>query len=130
MNVVDFIFRLLHIRTRPILSVLTPLCLPYTCFTNYAHLSIDYESTFGECTYFFANFAHNFDDCANIPYNLMNIVIDLVHTLDKSYVDFYMPNFVLLQLLFLWRSKINTKFTVGSVICSLFSSFFICGFYN
>jgi len=61
---VDFIFRLLHIRIRVILSVLTPLR-----FANYAHLSIDCENTSGERTYFFANFAHNFDDCANILYN-------------------------------------------------------------
>jgi hypothetical protein len=99
MNMVDFIFRLLHICIRLILSVLTPLRLPYTCFANDAHLSIDCENTSGECTCFFANFAHNFDDCANIPYNWMNIAIDWANTLDISYVDFYMPNFVLLQLL-------------------------------
>jgi hypothetical protein len=99
MNMIDFIFRLFHIRIRLILFILIPLRLPYTCSANYAHLSIDCENTSGECTYFFANFAHNFDDCANIPYNWMNIAIDSANTLDISYVDFYMPNFVLLQLL-------------------------------
>jgi len=52
MNMVDFIFRLLHIRIHFILSVLTPLGFPYTCFANYAHLSIDCENTYGECTCF------------------------------------------------------------------------------
>jgi hypothetical protein len=65
MNIVDFIFRLLHICNLLKLSILTPFCPPYTPFVDFAHLFIDYENTFGDCTIFSIDSAHNFDDYAN-----------------------------------------------------------------
>jgi hypothetical protein len=61
MNVVDFIFWILHIRNLPTLFVLIPLCLPCTPSTENAHLSTDYENTYGDCTNFSVDYAHNFD---------------------------------------------------------------------
>jgi hypothetical protein len=65
MNVTYFIFRLLHIHNHPIFSVLTPLCLPYTPFVNYARLFVDCEDASGDCTDFSIDCAHNSDDCVN-----------------------------------------------------------------
>jgi hypothetical protein len=73
--------------------------------------------------------AQNFDDCANTPNDLMNVVVDLVDMPNISYVDFYIPNPTLLQLLLFSGSKIKTMFTAGFVICFLSSSFFMFGFY-
>jgi hypothetical protein len=90
MNVVDFIFRLLHIRKRSTLFILTPLRSPCTPFANYAHLSTDYGNTFSDCT----NFSI---DCVNTPNDRKNIVVDSTDTLDISFVYFCIPNLALLQ---------------------------------
>jgi hypothetical protein len=50
MNVANFIFWLLHIRNHRTLFVLTPLLLPCTHSINCAHLFVDYENTFDDCT--------------------------------------------------------------------------------
>ncbi len=63
MNIVDFIFQLFHIHNLPTLFVLTPVCLPCTPSIDYANLSTNFENTFGDCTDFFTNYAHNSDDC-------------------------------------------------------------------
>jgi len=47
---------------------------------------------------------------------------------DTSFVNFYIPNLVLLQLLLICKLKIRNMFTFGSMICFLSSSFFICRF--
>jgi hypothetical protein len=75
---------------------LTPLCSPHTPFANYAHFSIDYENTSGDCIDFSANYAHNFDDIVNTPNDQLNIVADSADTLDISFVDFCIPNPALL----------------------------------
>jgi hypothetical protein len=129
MNVANFIFRLLHIHNCPTLSVLIPLHLPCTPFVDYAHSFLDCENTFSDCINFSTDCAHNFDDCANTPNDRMNTTTDLADRLDISFVNFCIPNLALLQLLFFYRSKIKTVFTIGSMNISLFSSFFIYGFY-
>jgi hypothetical protein len=65
MNVVDFIFRLLHICNHPTLSILIPFRSSCTLSINCAHLSIDYENTYGDYIDFFVDYAHNSNDCAN-----------------------------------------------------------------
>jgi hypothetical protein len=129
MNVVDFIFRLLHIHNLPTLFILIPLCSPCTPFADYAHLFANYEDTFSDCTNFSTNYAHNFDDCVNTLDDQMNNITDSIDMLDISSLDLYIPNPALLPLLFIYRSKIKIVFIIGYVICSLFSSFSICGFY-
>jgi len=54
------------------LDVLTPLCLPFRPFADYANLFIDYVNSFVDsynmfmhCTNFSINCANKFDDCAN-----------------------------------------------------------------
>jgi hypothetical protein len=123
MNIIDFIFWILHIHNRLTLSVLIPLRLPYTP-------SINYENTSNDCTKFLVDHAHNSNDCASTPDDQMNIVANSSNMPDISSVDFYIPNLVLLQLLFFWRSKIKIVFTIGSIIYYLSSSFFNYGFYS
>jgi hypothetical protein len=89
MNVVDFIFRLLHIHKHPTLSVLIPLRLPSTPFANCAHLYDDYENTFGDCTNFFAN-------CAITPDDQMNTIIGSINTPYISSIGFCIPNLALM----------------------------------
>ncbi len=96
MNVVDFVFRLLHIYNLPTSSVLIPLCSPYTPFDDYAHLFVDYENTSGDWTNFSTNYAHNYDDYANTFDDQMNNVVDSINTLDISFVDLCIPNLALL----------------------------------
>jgi hypothetical protein len=103
MNIIDFIFWLLHICNRPTLSVLTPLRSPCTTSIDYAHLSIDYGNTSGDYTNFFV-------DCANIPNDRNNIVIDSIDTPNISSIDFCIPNPTLLQY---WSSR-NQK----QILCS------------
>jgi hypothetical protein len=67
MNIADFIFQLLHIHNHPTFFVLIPLCSPYTPSINCAHLSTNYENTFGDYINFSTNYAHNSNDYANIP---------------------------------------------------------------
>jgi hypothetical protein len=107
MNIAEFIFWLLHIYNTPTLSILTPFHSPFTPFANYAYLSPNYENTTGECINFF---------------------VDLADTIDIS-INLYIPNLALLQLLFICKLKVKTMFIVGSMICYVFSSFFLCGFY-
>ncbi len=47
-----------------------------------------------------------------------NIVVDSANMPNISFVDFYIPNLALLQLLFFWRLKIKIMFTIGFVIYS------------
>jgi hypothetical protein len=131
MNIIDFIFWLLHIRnclTLSVLSTLIPLHSPCTTSIGYAHLSPNCENTYGDCIDFSDDYAHNSDDCVNTLNDQMNTTTNLVDTLDISSIDFCIPNSTLLQLLLFWKLKINTMFTVRSMIYSLSSSFFICGF--
>jgi hypothetical protein len=128
MNVANFIFQLLHICNRPTLNVPTPLHSPCTPSIDYAHLSTNYENTFGNYTNFSIDYAHNFDDCANIPDDRENTTTDSVDMLNIPFVDFYISKPTLIQLLFFCRLKMKTMFTIESVICFLSSSFFICGF--
>jgi hypothetical protein len=97
MNVIDFIFQLLHICNHPTLFVLTSLCLPYTPYVNCAHLFTDYENTSGDYTEFSFDYAHNFDDYVNTFNDQANTIVDSIDTLDISSVDFYIPNPILLQ---------------------------------
>jgi len=128
-NVADFIFWLLHIRNLLTLSLLTPLCLPCTPFVDCAHLSTDCDNTYGDYTNFFVDCAHNSDDCANTLNDWVNTAIDSTDTLDISSLHLCIPNCALLQLLFISKSKINTMFTIESMICFLSSTSFISGFY-
>jgi hypothetical protein len=128
-NVANFIFWLFHICNLFTLTILTPFCLPCTPFVNYTYLSVDCENTFVDYTVFSTNCAHNFKDCQNVLDDQTNITANLAYTHDISSLDQYIPNLALLQLLFIYRSKIKIMFIVRFVICSLSSSFFICGFY-
>ncbi len=129
MNVADLMFQLLHIHNLLTLFVLTPLHSPYTPFIDYAHLSTNYENTFGDCTYFSINCAHNFDDYANTPNDRMNITVNSTDMPNISSLDLCIPNPTLLQLLFIYILKIKVVFTIGSMIYYLSSAFFIYGFY-
>jgi hypothetical protein len=128
MNVTYFIFRLLHICNLLTLFVLTPLCLPCTPFVNCVHLFADYENTSGDYTNFSVDCAHNFDDYANVPNDWANTTVDSANTFDISSLDLSIPNPTLLQLLLIYRSKINIMFTARSIIYFSSSSFFIYGF--
>ncbi len=92
MNVIDFIFWLLHIYNLLTLFLLTPLCLPCMPSTDCSQLSIDYDNTFGDYSNLFANCAHNYNDCENIPNDWANIDVDLVNTLDISSLNLCIPN--------------------------------------
>jgi hypothetical protein len=107
MNIAEFIFRLLHIYNIPTLFVLTPFHSPFTRFADYAYLSPNYENTTGDC---------------------INSFADLADTIDIS-IDLYIPNLALLQLLLICKSKVKIVFIVGSMICYVFSSFFLYDFY-
>jgi hypothetical protein len=111
MNVTNFIFQLLHICNHPTLCVLTPLRSPYTP-------SADYENTSNDYTDFLVDCAHNSYDYANTPNDQAKIVVDSADMHEISYVDFCIPNFALLQLLSIFRSKIKITFiatpTLGS----------------
>jgi len=107
MNIVEFIFRLLDSYNIPTLSVLIPFHSAFTPFANYAYLSPNYENTISD---------------------YINSFVDLVDTINIS-IDLYIPNLALLQLLLICKSKVKTVFIVGSMICYVFSSFFLCGFY-
>jgi hypothetical protein len=89
MNVVDFIFRWLHIYNLLTLSVLTPLHLPCTPFA-------DCENTSFECTDFFVYYAHNSNDCANTPNDWPNIATNSTDTPNITSLDPYIPNLALL----------------------------------
>jgi hypothetical protein len=102
--------------------------LPCTPSINYAHLFANYKNTSNDYTNFSGDYAHNSDDCVNIPNDQANIDVDSADTPDISFVDFCIPNFALLQLLLVYKSKIKTMFTIGPMICFLSSSFFIYGF--
>jgi hypothetical protein len=92
MNVAYFIFWLLHICNLLTLSILTPLHLPYTPSIDCAHLSVNSENTIDDCTEFSANYAHNFDDFANILDEWKNIDVDLINLFDISFKNLYIPN--------------------------------------
>jgi hypothetical protein len=128
MNVTDFIFRLLHIYNLPTLFILTPLHFPCTPFTDCAHLSVNYKNTLGDSTDFSVDYAHNYNDCANIRDDRTNIVFDSVDTLDISSFNFCIPNLALLQLLLIYKSKIKIVFIVKSMIYFLSLTFFMYGF--
>jgi hypothetical protein len=127
MNVAYFIFRLLHICNLPTLSIMTPLCSPCTPLVDYAYLFANYVNTSGDYTDFSTNCAHNSNDCANTLDDRVNVA-DSANMPDISSLDLNIPNLALLQLLFICKLKIKTMFTIESVIYSLFSTFFICGF--
>ncbi len=75
------------------------------------------------------DYAHNFNDCANILDDQMNTPIDSTNMSDISSLNLYILNPVVLQLLFICRSKIKIVFIARFVIHFLSSSFFIYGFY-
>ncbi len=125
--------RRFHLLITPHMWSLYIICIDSTLFaltpsTNFAHSFVDYQNTSNDCINFSIDCAHNSDDCANIPNDRTNIVVDLANTLNILSLDLYIPNPSLLQLLFIHRSKIKVVFTLGFVICSSFSTFFICGF--
>jgi hypothetical protein len=95
MNVIDFIFQLLHIRNLLTLFVLTPLHSPYTPFVDYALNSNDYVNTL--------------DDRVNIAVNLANIP-------NISSLNFCIPNPTLMQLLLFCKLKIKIVFIIRFVI--------------
>jgi hypothetical protein len=129
-NVIDFIFWLFHIVNFPLLVVLTPPRSPYTPFAEYAHSyvnnvnsSIDCDHTSANCINFSIDYANKFNDCANIHDDLVNIVFDSAYTPNISSSHLCTPNPSLLQLLFIdlliiYRSKINIVLIVGSSIYS------------
>jgi hypothetical protein len=47
------------------LSKLIPFRLPCSPYTDYVHLFIDCENTSVDYIDFFANYAHNYEDCMN-----------------------------------------------------------------
>jgi hypothetical protein len=96
MNFVDFIFRLFHIRNFPTLSILTPLCSPYTPSAKCAHLSTNYENKYGDYTNFSTDYAHNSNDFVNIFDDRVNTVIDSADMFDISSLNFCIPNLTLL----------------------------------
>ncbi len=49
MNVINFIFQLLHIHNLLTLVVLTPPCSPCTPFVDCAHLSANYDNAYADC---------------------------------------------------------------------------------
>jgi hypothetical protein len=127
MNVVDFIFQLLHIHNLCTLIVLTPFHSPCTPSTNNcAHLFIDYVNssidcinTYVDCINLFAERGNKSDDCANT----------FVNTLERLSLHLCIPNPSFLQLLFIdlliiYKLKINIVLTVGSSI--RFSSSILC----
>jgi hypothetical protein len=84
---------------------------------------------------FFVDYGNKFDDYANMLDDWVNIVAHSTNVFDISSLDIWIPNPSLLQLLFMdllfiYRSKINIVFIVGSLICSSSLTFFICGFYT
>jgi hypothetical protein len=85
MNVANFIFQLLYIYNLPTLFVLIPLRSPCTPFADCAHLSTNYENTFGDYIDVSTNSTHNSDDCVNTPINLTNMP-------NISSLDLYIPN--------------------------------------
>ncbi len=95
---------------------MNPFHSPYTPFANYAHLFVDYEKTFGDCTDFYVDYAHNYDDYVNTANDHMNIAYDSANTPSISFVDFCIPNPMLLQLLFFRKSKIKIMFIAIYVI--------------
>jgi hypothetical protein len=119
MNVINFIFRFFHIRNLLTLCVPTPFHSPCTPSIDYAHLSTNCENTFGDCI----DLSHDYtlDD-------LVNTIVNSANMPDISFLDLYIPNPTILQLLLFYRSKIQIMFTIGSMIYSLFPTFFICGF--
>jgi hypothetical protein len=129
MNVANFIFRLLHIHNLLTLSVLTSLRSPYTPFASRAHLLVDCDNTSTDYIDFSVDCAHSSKDYANIHDDRTNIIANSSNTFDISSLNRYIPNPAQLQLLLIYKLKIKIVFTVGSVICFLSSSFFICGFY-
>ncbi len=92
MNFVDFIFRLFHIRNFPTLSILIPFRSPYTPSAKCAHLSTNYENTYGDCTNFSIDYAHNSNDCVNTLDDRVNTVVDSADMLDISSLNFCIPN--------------------------------------
>jgi hypothetical protein len=96
MNVVDFIFQLLHIRNLPTLFVLIPLRSSCTPSVDYAHLFGDYENTFNDYIDFSIDCAHNSNDNANIIDDCANTTIDSVDTPNISSLDLCIPNLALL----------------------------------
>jgi hypothetical protein len=96
MNITNLMFQLFHIHNLLTLFVLTPLHSPYTPSIDYAHLSIDYENTFGDYTNFSTNCAHNSDDYANTPNDRMNIVVNSANMPNISPLDLCIPNPALL----------------------------------
>ncbi len=56
MDIIDFIFRLLHISNLPSLVVLIPPCLAYTPFVECVHFSIDYVNSSIDCDNIFTNY--------------------------------------------------------------------------
>jgi hypothetical protein len=60
--------------------------LPCAPSADYAHLSTNYENTYGDYIDFSIDCAHNFDDCANTPNEQMNTTTDSTNTFDISFV--------------------------------------------
>jgi hypothetical protein len=66
MNVVNFIFQLLHILNFLTLVVLIPPCLPYTPSINCAHLHVYCVNSSADCDNTFAKCTKKFDAYANL----------------------------------------------------------------
>jgi hypothetical protein len=66
MNVIDFIFKLLHIANISLLIILTLPCSPYIP-ADYAHSFVDCDHIYLDYTNFFTNYANKYDDCVNTP---------------------------------------------------------------
>jgi hypothetical protein len=120
MNATNFIFLLLHILNFLTLVILTPLRLPYAPSANYAHL--------------LTNYGNKYNDCTNTFSDWLNISTHLANTLDRLFSDLYIPNpsflqLLLMNLLIIYRLKINIVLTARSSICSSSSIFYIYGFY-
>jgi hypothetical protein len=116
MNVIDFIFQLLHIRNLLTLFVLTPLHSPYTPFVDYAHLYANYENTFNDCINFSIDYALNSNDYVNTLDDRVNIAVNLANIPNISSLNFCIPNPTLMQLLLFCKLKIKIVFIIRFVI--------------
>ncbi len=128
MNAANFIFQLLHTTNLPLIKILIAPCSPCTPFAKCAYSPtdcvnsyVDYDHTYVDYTDFSIDCANKSDVCANTPNDWTNIIASLVNILDISSSDLWIPNPSFLQLLFIdllfiYKSKINIMFTARFLI--------------
>jgi len=96
MNVLDFIFSLVHILNLPTLTTLIPFHLPYMPFVDCAHLFVDYVNScfdYGNTSIDYIDFSI---DCVNKSNDYANTSTNSVNTFDRSSSNLYIPIWSLL----------------------------------